>query len=51
VVWDPRQRDVSPAMKLERVISVIRRDYEPEARFGHVEVWRRKPLNESSQRR
>jgi hypothetical protein len=48
VVWDPRQRDVSPAMKLERVISVIRRDYEPEARFGHVEVWRRKPLHETS---
>ncbi|MGP0064085.1 MAG: hypothetical protein ACLQGP_10870 [Isosphaeraceae bacterium] len=42
VVWDPRQKDVEPTMKLERVVSVIRRCYEPEARFDHVEVWRRK---------
>ncbi len=42
VVWEPRQRDVIPAMKLENVIGIIRRDYVPEARFGHVEVWRRK---------
>ena len=43
VVWEPRQDRVDPAMRLERVIEVIRGDYEPEARFGKVEVWRRKP--------
>lgn len=43
VVWDSRQQNVNPAMKLERVVAIIRRYYEPEARFGHVEVWRRKP--------
>ena len=50
VVWDPRQGNVIPAMKLEHVVAIIRRDYEPEARFGHVEVWRRKPLDRGSTR-
>jgi hypothetical protein len=42
VVWEPAQEDIDPKMKLERVIAVIRRLYEPEARFGAIEVWRRK---------
>jgi hypothetical protein len=43
-VWEPRQVDVDPAMRLEQVIAVIREDFEPEARFGKVEVWRRKAV-------
>lgn len=32
-------------MRLERVIAVIRGYFEPEARFGSVEIWRRKPVD------
>ncbi len=44
VVWEPRQDDVDPAMRLERVIAVIRENFEPEVRFGKVEIWRRKSV-------
>ena len=44
VVWEPRQDNVDPAMRLKRVVAVIRQHFEPEARFGKVEVWRRKPV-------
>jgi hypothetical protein len=44
VVWEPRQDQVDPAMRLERVVAVIREYYEPEARVGRVEVWRRKAI-------
>jgi hypothetical protein len=47
VVWEPRQDRVDPAMRLERVVAAIRRYFEPEARFGRVEVWRRKPAGSS----
>lgn len=43
VVWEPAQVVVDPRMKLERVIEVVRRCYEPAAAFGPIEVWRRKP--------
>ncbi len=43
VVWSPAEIDVQPRLKLERVTSVIRRYYLPEARFGPIEVWRRSP--------
>jgi len=43
VVWSPAEIDVQPRLKLERVTSVIRRYYRPEARFGPIEVWRRSP--------
>jgi hypothetical protein len=43
VVWEPAQFVVDPKMKLERVIGVVRRLYEPEARFGAIELWRHKP--------
>jgi hypothetical protein len=43
VVWEPAQDDVDPRMRLERVVDVIRRDFQPEARFGRIEVWRRRP--------
>jgi hypothetical protein len=45
VVWEPRQDEVDPAMRVERLIAVIREHFEPEARFGKVEVWRRKPVS------
>jgi hypothetical protein len=50
VVWEPRQVEVDPAMRLERVIAVIREHFEPEARFGKVEVWRRKPVSSAPAR-
>ena len=43
VVWSPAEIDTQPRLKLERVTSVIRRYYRPEARFGPIEVWRRSP--------
>jgi hypothetical protein len=42
-VWDPRQNEVDPAMHLDQVVAVIRKHFQPEARFGNVEVWRRNP--------
>jgi hypothetical protein len=50
VVWEPRQDEVDPAMRLERVIAVIREHFEPEARFGKVEVWRRRPVSSAPAR-
>jgi hypothetical protein len=41
VVWVPAE--TQPRLPLKRLIRVIREDYEPEARFGPMEVWRRKP--------
>ena len=41
VVWSPAEIDTQPRLRLERVTSVIRRYYRPEARFGPIEVWRR----------
>jgi hypothetical protein len=42
-VWDPEGKIGPDAkFKIERVAAVIRRHYEPEARFGDIEVWRRK---------
>ena len=43
VVWSPAEIGAEPRLKLERVTSVIRRHYRPEARFGPIEVWRRSP--------
>lgn len=39
VVWCPEEAPAIPGPLLE----VIRRGYEPSARFGRVEVWRRRP--------
>ncbi len=43
VVWDPRAPD--PPVKLERLHAAIERLYEPAARFGIIEVWRRKSIS------
>lgn len=45
VVWEPRQQLVDPVMRLERVVAVIREYFESEARFGDIEVWRRKAID------
>jgi len=43
VVWEPGVKDVDPRLLLPKLIEAVRRDYAPEARFGTLEVWRRKP--------
>jgi hypothetical protein len=43
VVWAPGETSPIPRLELKPLTRVIRDDYEPEARFGLIEVWRRKP--------
>jgi hypothetical protein len=48
VVWSPSLRNVDWVPEdedatLAKLHSAIRRLYEPEARFGDIEIWRRKP--------
>ncbi len=40
VVWSPDE--TAPRLTLEKLTSVVRRHYHPEARFGAIEVWRRR---------
>jgi hypothetical protein len=42
VVWSPGEAGPDPSFKIELIESAIRRLYEPDARFGSIEVWRRK---------
>jgi hypothetical protein len=42
VVWSPGEIGGQRRIPLPRLARVIRDEYEPEARFGKVEVWRRK---------
>jgi hypothetical protein len=42
VVWSPGEIGGQPRLPLPRLARVIRDEYEPEARFEKVEVWRRK---------
>ncbi len=42
VVWSPGEVGPDPSFKIERIESAIRRLYERDARFGAIEVWRRK---------
>ena len=41
VVWSPEEHKLLSQLRLDRLASVIREHYRPEARFGHIEVWRR----------
>jgi hypothetical protein len=43
VVWDPHGPDFYRTFRLERLRTAIEGFYEPEERFGVIEVWRRKP--------
>jgi hypothetical protein len=42
VVWAPSLQPGEANLRLERLEQTIRRYFEPEARFGMIEVWRRK---------
>jgi len=42
VVWIPDEIGPDPEFKIDQLTAVVRRLYEPEARFGEIEVWRRK---------
>ncbi len=43
VVWSPGEVGPDPAFRPELLESVVNALYEPEASFGEIEVWRRKP--------
>jgi hypothetical protein len=42
VVWDPKQCLTDGGLRIKGIIAVIQRHYEPAARFGRFEVWKRK---------
>ncbi len=42
IVWSPAEVDAFPDGPAARLSPVIRRDYEPAARFGPIEIWRRR---------
>jgi hypothetical protein len=42
VVWSPGEAGPDPSFQIDRIESAIRRLYRPDARFGAIEVWRRK---------
>jgi len=44
-VWLPNRTAYEPFLRYEKVHAVIRKYYEPAAKFGQVEVWRRKPVD------
>ena len=46
VVWDPSQTGAEPRLALKGLMAVIRQNYEPAARFGRHEVWRRRRLKQ-----
>jgi hypothetical protein len=41
VIWAPSEHDVHPRLRLAELAAAIRRHYRFDARFGHIEVWRR----------
>jgi hypothetical protein len=43
VVWSPREFGRTKLAKLGCLEAAIRKSYQPKARFGAIEVWRRKP--------
>ena len=43
VVWSPNEVGPDPAFHLDQLAPTVRRLYEFEARFGTIEVWRRRP--------
>jgi hypothetical protein len=42
VVWAPGEIGFDPGFSIDRIEAVVRRLYQPEARFGAIEVWRRR---------
>jgi hypothetical protein len=45
VVWAPDESSYSAAFKFDQLTDVIKQLYEREARFGIIEVWRKKPAS------
>jgi hypothetical protein len=41
-LWDPSRKTFDPRLELPSVAKVLRRQYRPEARFGAIEVWRKR---------
>lgn len=41
VVWAPGEAGPDPSFRLDALEAVVRRHYQPAARFGTIEVWRR----------
>ena len=50
VVWAPAEEELDPCLRLAAAVRqlapAVRRHYEPMARFGEIEVWRRKGAGE-----
>jgi hypothetical protein len=49
VIWAPSEREFTNQFnfRMDRLAEVIERLYEPEARFGAIEVWKRKAIGPS----
>jgi hypothetical protein len=43
VVWSPGETAINGIPRLERLDAAIQAEFEPDQRFGSIEVWRRKP--------
>jgi hypothetical protein len=43
VVWAPDEKGFAPSFQFERLLRTMRRLYQPQARIGIFEVWRRQP--------
>ncbi len=41
-VWDPENTTFDARLRLDRIAPVLRRSYRPEARFGTIEIWRKR---------
>lgn len=44
VVWSPGEPIFDARLRLDRLVAEVRRGFRPEARFGSIEVWRKKSL-------
>jgi hypothetical protein len=43
VVWSPAEKHLNGIPRLDRLSAAIEADFEPDRRFGAIELWRRKP--------
>lgn len=48
VVWAPEETEYVPSLTLSKITRAIRKHFEPEARFGAIEIWRRTGASRSS---
>lgn len=45
VVWIPGEVGPDPKFKLDRLLAVVRKHYQPDVQFGAIEVWKRTEPN------